>query len=509
MADGTIAYRSAGGRWILLATVLGSGMAMLDGTVVNVALPAIGKDLGAEVAGLQWVLTAYLVTLSALILIGGSLGDRFGRRRVFLVGVVWFTVASLGCAAAPDLPVLIAARALQGVGGALLVPGSLAIIESGFAEGDRGRAIGAWSALGGVATAIGPLAGGWLVTAVSWRLIFVLNLPLAGLVFVAARHVPESRDPDAVLRIDVRGAVLVVVGLAALTYGLIEGPSPGADLAVSLAVGAVGAGALVAFVFAERRSPGPMLPLSIFSSRQFTAANLTTFAVYAALVGVLFLLAVDLQQVLGYSALAAGASMLPITIIMLLLSSRAGSLAQRIGPRLPMTLGPLIIAGGLLMMRQIGVGSHYATEVLPAVVVFGLGLALTVAPLTTTVLGAVDARHAGLASGVNNAVARVAGLLAVALLPPLAGLTGAAYREPLRFSGGFHTAVLIGAGLSVAGGLCAAVGITNPRRPGGPRPAKAGREPAGRGAELVVEPMCCPLDAPALRPGPDRPVTGR
>jgi EmrB/QacA subfamily drug resistance transporter len=494
----TVTYGSTPGRWILVATVLGSGMAALDGTVVNVALPSIGKDLGAQVAGLQWVLTAYLITLSALILIGGSLGDRFGRRRVFLIGVAWFTVASVACAAAPNLVVLIAARALQGVGGALLVPGSLAIIESSFAPGDRGRAIGMWSALGGVATALGPLAGGWLVTAVSWRLIFVLNVPLAVAVVAASRHVPESRDPDAAPHIDGRGAALVVVGLAALTFALIEGPTASTDVVGVVLAGIVGVGGLVGFVVVEHRSRAPMLPLSIFSSRQFTVANVVTFAVYAALGGVLFLLAVDLQQVLGYSALAAGAAMLPITIIMLLLSSRAGALSQRIGPRLPMTAGPLIIAGGLLMMGRIGAGSDYLTDVLPAVIVFGLGLALTVAPLTTTVLAAVDARHAGLASGVNNAVARVAGLLAVALLPALAGLTGAAYREPVRFSGGFHTAVLIGAGLCVVGGLSAAVGITNPRRAsttGAATAATAATDP---------EPLSCPLDAPSLRSGPGR-----
>jgi EmrB/QacA subfamily drug resistance transporter len=494
----TVTYGSTPGRWILVATVLGSGMAMLDGTVVNVALPSIGKDLGAQVAGLQWVLTAYLITLSALILIGGSLGDRFGRRRVFLVGVAWFTVASVACAAAPNLVILIAARALQGVGGALLVPGSLAIIESSFSPDDRGRAIGMWSALGGVATAVGPLAGGWLVTAVSWRLIFVLNVPLAVAVVAASRHVPESRDPDAAPHIDGGGAALVVVGLAALTFALIEGPTASTDLVGVVLAGIVGVGGLVGFVVVEHRSRAPMLPLSIFSSRQFTVANVVTFAVYAALGGVLFLLAVDLQQVLGYSALAAGAAMLPITIIMLLLSSRAGALSQRIGPRLPMTAGPLIIAGGLLMMGRIGAGSDYATDVLPAVVVFGLGLALTVAPLTTTVLAAVDARHAGLASGVNNAVARVAGLLAVALLPALAGLTGAAYREPVRFSSGFHTAVLIGAGLCVVGGLSAAIGITNPRRV-----STIGT------TTTDPEPLSCPLDAPSLRSGPERSPGGR
>lgn len=437
-------------------------MAFLDGTVVNVALPAIGKNFSASVAGLQWVLTGYLVTLSALILIGGSLGDIFGRRRVFVAGVVWFSVASLLCAVAPTLGVLIVARTLQGVGGALLVPGSLSIIQSSFRPEDRGRAIGTWSGLGGVAGAIGPLAGGALVTGVSWRLIFVLNLPVAVVVLWAARHVPESHDVTVSRHVDVRGAVLGVLGLSGLAYALIEGPAGKANAASVVVAGVAAAVGLVGFLVVEHRSPHPMLPLGIFSSRQFTVSNILTFAVYGALSGVLFLLAVDLQQVLGYSAIEAGASMLPITLLMLAFSARAGELATRIGPRLPMSLGPLIITAGLLLMTRVQIGSHYLTSVFPSVVVFGVGLVLTVAPLTTTVLAAVDATHAGVASGVNNAVARVAGLVAVAVLPSLAGLTGAAYRQPHRFSNGFHTAVLIGAGLCAAGAVASALGIVNP-----------------------------------------------
>ncbi|HXQ18143.1 MAG TPA: MFS transporter, partial [Acidimicrobiales bacterium] len=392
--DGGIAYGTTSACWILLATVLGSGMAFLDGTVVNVALPAIGKNFSASVAGLQWVLTGYLVTLSALILIGGSLGDIFGRRRVFVAGVVWFSAASLLCAAAPTLGVLIAARTLQGVGGALLVPGSLSIIQSNFRPEDRGRAIGMWSGLGGVAGAIGPLAGGALVTGVSWRLIFVLNLPVAALVLVAARHLPESHDETVSRHVDVRGAALGVLGLSGLAYALIEGPSGNANRSSVVVAGVAAVVGLVGFVVAEHRSPHPMLPLGIFSSRQFTVSNVLTFAVYGALSGVLFLLAVDLQQVLGYSALEAGASMLPITLLMLVFSAKAGALATRIGPRLPMSLGPLIITAGLLLMTRVQVGSHYLTSVLPSVVVFGAGLVLTVAPLTTTVLAAVEATHA-------------------------------------------------------------------------------------------------------------------
>jgi len=460
------------GRWVLVATVLGSGVAALDATVVNVALPAIGRDLGAGVSGLQWVIGGYLLTLASFILLGGSLGDRYGRRRVFVIGVIWFSAASLLCGLAPNLPALIAARAFQGVGGALLTPGSLALIEASFAREDRGRAIGAWSGLGGIATAIGPFAGGWLVSAVSWRLIFLLNLPLAALVIVAARHVPESADPAAAHHIDVTGAALGALGLAGVTYALIEAtPLPGV----------LGVIALAAFVAHERRQPDPMLPIDIFANRQFAAANLFTFCMYAALGGTFFLLAVDLQQVLRYSPVAAGASLFPITLIMLALSSRAGALAQRIGPRLPMTVGPLVVAAGLLLMGRIGAGSTYVRDVLPAVVVFALGLALTVAPLTATVLAAAEDRHAGIASGVNNAVARVAGLMAVAVLPLTAGIRGNDYRNPSTFSDGFHLAVLICAALAMT-----AVGIAF---------AAIRNEPA---EEAACETQCS-LDAPPLR----------
>jgi EmrB/QacA subfamily drug resistance transporter len=459
-------------------------MAALDATVVNVALPSIGKDLGADVAGLQWIITGYLITLSALLLIGGSLGDRFGRRRIFRVGVAWFALASVLCSLAPTIGVLVAARILQGVGGALLTPGSLAIIEATFAVGDRARAIGAWSGLGGIAAAIGPLVGGWLVSAVSWRLIFLINVPLAAIVLLAARHVPESTDPAAPPRTDFLGASLAVIGLASSTCALIEGPTAAGPVVVVAAV--IGVAGLVAFVLVERRSRHPMLPLELFASRQFSAANLVTLGVYAALDGVLFLLAVTLQEALGYSPIEAGVALLPVTVLMLLFSARAGALAQRIGPRLPMTLGPLIVAVGLLMMRGVSPGAHYGTDILPAVVVFGAGLSLTVAPLTATVLAAAPERHAGVASAVNNAVARVAGLVAVALLPALAGLTGAEHLSPSAFADGFHTAATIGAGLCLAGAAVAAVGIRNPAPtrpvPTAPRPESA-----------------CPVDAPPLR----------
>ena len=437
-----ITFESAAGRWVLAVTVLGSGLAFLDGTVVNVALPAIGRDLDATTSSLQWILNGYLLTLASLILLGGSLGDRYGRRRVFTLGVAWFTLASLLCAVAPTSE-------------ALLTPGSLAIIESTVATGERARAIGAWSGLGGVATAIGPLLGGWLVEAVSWRLIFLINVPIGLFVFVSARrHVPETRDPDAPRRLDALGALLAALGLAGTTYALIQAPDGGASATVL--VGAIaGIAALVAFVIVERHAPNPMMPLSMFSSRQFTAANLVTFAVYAALGGVFFLLVAFLQIAVGYTPLAAGAATLPVTLIMLLLSARSGALAQRIGPRVPLTLGPLILAAGMLLMTRISPGEPYATSVLPAVVVFGLGLTLVVAPVTATVLAAADERRAGIASGINNAVARVAGLLAVAVLPAIAGLTGDSFYDPAAMEDGFRTAMLATAALAVIGGVIA------------------------------------------------------
>jgi len=464
----TLSQRS--GRWLLFASVLGSGLAGIDATVVNVALPALGDDLGASFAGLQWTLNGYTLTLAAFILLGGSLGDRYGRRRVFTIGVVWFALASALCAVAPTVEVLIAARALQGVGGALLTPGSLAMISASFVAGDRPRAIGAWSGLSGVASAIGPFIGGYLVGGPGWRWIFLINLPLAAVVvLVARRHVPETLDPDAVPHLDLAGAVLGAVGLGGVTYALI-GAGGGWSPAVMVS-GVLGAVSMTGFVINEHRSPHPMLPPKIFANRQFTAANLVTFAVYAALGAVFFLLVVNLQVVSGFSPLLAGIALLPITVIMLLLSERSGALATRIGPRLQMTAGPLVAAVGALMFLRIGADASYLTDVVPAVVVFGLGLASMVAPLTTTVLAAAETRYAGVASGVNNAVARAAGLLAVAVIPVLAGISGDSYRHPDEFAGGFHTAVLICAGLLVAGGVVSAALIHNPDRLG-PEPAQ-------------------------------------
>ena len=480
-------YSSARGRWVLLATVLGSAMASIDATVVGIALPVIGRDFNTSLSSLQWVVTAYTLTLAGLLLFAGALGDKYGRLRVFLIGVIWFALASALCGVAPDAPFLIAARALQGVGAALLTPGSLAIIQASFRPDDRGKAIGAWSGLSGVGAAIGPFLGGWLIQAVSWRLIFVINVPIAAFVIaVSLRHVPESRDPSATGAIDVTGSVLVTIGLIGLTYGLIEGPSSGWGKPGPLGALITGVIVLVAFVFWERRAAEPIMPLDMFASAQFSTANVATFVVYAALSGAFFLLPIQLEVVSGYSALEAGIALLPVTVIMLLLSARSGALAQRIGPRLQMTVGPLVIAAGLALFARIGAGGNYLTEVLPAMVVFGFGLSINVAPLTATVLAAVPAEHAGTASAINNDVARAAGLIAVAVLPAAAGLSESSYLHPEQFSAGFRMASFISAGLCVAGGLLCAVFIRNPSKTGQPRAER----PA----------LHCALDAPPAAP---------
>jgi len=402
---------------------------------------------------LQWVVTAYTLTLAALILLGGSLGDRFGRRRVFLTGTVWFALASLLCGLAPTAEWLVAARALQGIGGALLTPGSLALISASFVAQDRAKAIGAWAGLGGLAAAVGPLAGGWLVQW-NWRLIFLVNLPIAAaVVWISQRYVPESRDASAGTRLDVPGTVLAVTGLGGLAYASITAGDGGVTAPV-LVAGAGGLLALVAFVLVERRSAAPLVPLDLFDNARFTATNLVTFLVYAALGASLLLLVLHLQVVAGFSPLAAGTALLPITALLLLLSPSAGALATRIGPRTPMTVGPLVSAAGLLLGLRIGPDASYLLDVVPVVVVFGLGLALTVAPLTATVLEAAESRRAGIASAVNNAVARTGSLLAVAVVPVIAGLGGGTgYTDPVSFAAGFRTSMLISAGLLAAGGL--------------------------------------------------------
>jgi EmrB/QacA subfamily drug resistance transporter len=463
-AGGGLSMSSAQGRWVLSATVLGSGIAFLDSTVVNVALPHIGEDLDTGVGGLQWVINGYLLSVSALILLGGSLGDRFGRKLVFQVGVVVFAIGSVLCAVSPTVWMLIAARVVQGVGGALLTPGSLAILEASFRPDERGRAIGAWSGLAGVASALGPFLGGWLVDAGSWRWIFFINLPLAAfVVLAAARHVPESLDPEASRRVDGLGALLLAVALGGVSWGLI---AAGDGWGTPQAWGGilVGVVAFAAFVAHERRTHDPMVPPSIFASAQFRAANLVTAAMYAGLGGVFFLLVMQLQNVLGYSALEAGAATLPITLLMLALSARSGALASRIGPRLQMTAGPLLVSLGVLMLTRVQAGSHYVSDVLPAVLVLGLGLATVVAPLTATALAAAADRYAGVASGINTTVARASQLAAVAALPVLAGITGDSYLDPDLFSSGFQTAMVITAALAALGGVIAFVGIRNPVR---------------------------------------------
>ena len=450
------------GRWVLLATISGSGMAMLDATVVNIALPSIGRDFGAGFQTLQWIVNAYTLTLAALILLAGALGDRFGRRRVFLIGVVWFAVASLLCGLAPSAEILVAARALQGIGGALLTPGSLAIISSSFVATDRARAIGAWSGLSGVAGAVGPFLGGYLVL-LNWRTVFLVNLPVAVfIVLVSLRHVTETLDTHSPPGLDVTGSVLAAAGLTGLTYALTSLGSGSGHAGVFVA-GAGGVVALVAFVLVERRSPHPLVPLALFADRRFSVANAVTWVVYAGLGVFFFLLVLHLQIVAGFSPVVAGTALLPVTALMLLLSARAGALAERIGPRLPMSLGPLLAAIGFLLTLRIGRGASYLNDVLPAVVAMGLGLSLTVAPLTATVLNSADPRYAGTASGVNNAVARSAGLLAVAVIPAVAGLAGADYTDPMSFEAGFHTAMLISAALLALGSLLAAVLLHEPR----------------------------------------------
>jgi EmrB/QacA subfamily drug resistance transporter len=456
-----LALSSTPGRWLVTVTVLASGMAFLDATAVQVALPAIGRELDANLSGLQWTVNSYTLTLAALILLGGSLGDRYGRRRIFLLGVMWFAVASLLCGVAQNTGQLVAARALQGIGGALLTPGSLALIQASFRHEDRARAIGVWSSLSGISGLVGPFFGGLLVDAVSWRLVFLINLPIALLILaVAGRHVQESRDGGHHGRFDVAGAVLGALALGGITYALIAAAETFArtDFIVSAAVGVVSA---VGFVVREQRTPDPMLPLGVFADRQFSGANIATFAVYGALGGSGLFLVLQLQNVLGYGATAAGAAMLPSILLITLLSPRAGALAQRIGPRLPMTLGPLTVAVGTFLLAFVDGDAPYVVEILPGSILQGLGMALTVAPLTATVLGAAPDALAGVASGVNNAVARATQLLAVAALPVAVGLSGDDYADPAALTDGYRMATLICAALFALGGLVSWATIRN------------------------------------------------
>jgi EmrB/QacA subfamily drug resistance transporter len=456
-----VALGTSQGRWLVAVTVLASGMAFVDATAVQVALPAIGRELDASLSGLQWTISGYTLALASLILLGGSLGDRYGRRRVFLVGVVWFAVASLVCGLAQTTGQLVAARILQGIGGALLTPGSLALIQSSFRPGDRARAIGLWSALAGIAGLIGPFLGGLLVDALSWRLVFLLNVPVAALILaVAGRHVPESRDGGRHGRFDVLGAALSVLALAGSTYALI---AAGEGFARADVLGAAAAGVAggVGFVVRERRAAEPMLPLGLFANRQFSGANLSTLAVYGALGGSSLFLVLQLQTTLGYDATGAGAAMLPAILLITVLSPTAGTLAARIGPRLPMTVGPLVVAVGALLLAGVDGSGPYVLEVLPGSLLQGLGMAITVTPLTATVLAAAPDALAGVASGVNNAVARAAQLLAVAALPVAVGLSGDDYAEPLTFTAGYRVAMVVCAVAFAVGGAVSWLTIRN------------------------------------------------
>jgi EmrB/QacA subfamily drug resistance transporter len=496
-----IPWRTARARGVLATTIIGSGMAMLDGSIVNVALPRMGVDLHGTVADLQWVVDGYLLTLAGLVLVAGALGDRYGRRRVYLVGVVWFGIASLLCGVAPTMGLLIAARILQGVGGALLTPGALAILESSFNREDRARAIGAWSGLSGVAAAVGPLVGGVLIQLWSWRLAFLINPPVAVVcVVLALKFVPESSDTTRSGRPDVLGSATGALGLAGLTALLVEAPSVGIGSPVVIVAGVIGVVGLTVFVVLQRREANPLVPPKLFADRTFTVANLLTFVVYAALGGVLLLMVVQLQVSLHYPPTLAGLASLPITVLMLLLSARSGRLAQRLGPRVLLVVGPLLLAAGMLMLRGVRPGAHYLTGVLPGVIVFGLGLSAMVAPVTATVLAAAPERFAGVASGVNNAVARTGGLLAVAVLPAAVGLGGDAYTNPAALTSSWRLALLICAALALVGAVLA-LGVSNTVLSAGPPPETPPPTPE---SPRPGECLSCGIEGP---PTHVRPVT--
>jgi EmrB/QacA subfamily drug resistance transporter len=512
-------------RLTLVATILASTVVFLDATVVNVALPAMERDLGMGLAGQQWVVEAYLLALVSLLLVGGSLGDHFGRRRIFAIGLAGFGVTSILCALAPDTGVLIGLRGLQGLAGALLVPGSLAILTSTFNGEARGRAIGTWTAWSGISTIAGPAAGGFFTEAISWRFVFWINVPLIAVtLLLTVRSVAESRDPAVVRGFDIPGVLLSALGLGGPVFALIEQPTYGWSDPVVLVPLLAGVACFAAFIVREATARAPMLPLSLFRVRNFAVANAATLTTYAGLIGSSFFLTLYLQQVGGYSPLAAGLASVPVSLMLFVLSPRFGAFTAGVGPRLPMALGPIVGGLGLLLLVRVGTRPDYLTEVLPALLVFGLGLAATVAPLTTTVLNAVDEHNAGIASGTNNAISRVAGLLAIAVMGaavssqfdssvsdhlaradlspqaqhvitsaksrPLAGgdeadklssserdSVGGAIEASSRDA--FQLAALIGACLMVAGGLTSGVGIQNPRRRPAIRPAPARAATAG------------------------------
>jgi EmrB/QacA subfamily drug resistance transporter len=503
-APGSVRLASAAGRWVLAVAVAGEAMVLLEATVVNVALPAIGRDLGAGVAGLQWTLDGYVLTLAALVLPAGSLSDLYGRRRVFVVGVGAFVAASALCAAAPTIQLLVAARFVQGVGGALLTPGSLAIIDAVFHPDDRTRAIGAWAGLTAVAAAVGPPVGGYLTDALSWRAVFLINLPLGAFVIVAAMaRLPESRDPTRAGGLDLPGAALATVAIAGLCFALIQA-SGGLTPAVMTAA-AVSLTAAVAFIATERRSSHPMLPLELFGSRQFAAATVLALVTYAALGGVIFLFVAFLQISLGYTALQAGAATLPVTILLLIGSGPSGAIAQRFGPRIPLTAGAVLTGAGLLLMARIHPGDGYLAAVLPSLAVFGAGLAALITPITATVLASVDARHSGIASAVNNALSRLGQMIAVAALPLAAGLSGTDFEDPVKLAAGFPVAMTVAAGASFAAALLAwtTIGDDALRQPAADTeqaaeqlPPSVQRHCAVAGTPLVTSPHLPPRSRP-------------
>lgn len=458
---GVVRWGTGPARGVLTTTVLGSGMVMMDGTVVNVALPRIGAELHVSVTGLQWILDGYLLALAALILLAGSLSDRYGHQRVFITGALWFGFASLLCGLAVSAPMLVAARVLQGIGGALLTPGSLAILHRSFGRPDRSRAIGAWAGLCELVTILGPLAGGFLMQLWSWRLAFLINLPLTLVCLCFARRyvstVPDRRNR---LRPGLHAAIPATVGLTGITATLIELPVRGAANPLVLTAGVLGLAGLAWFLRAQLSSARPLVPRSLFADRTFSLANALTFVVYGALATVLTLLVLQLQVSMDYSPVQAGLSLLPVTAVMLLLSARAGQLAQRIGPRPLLVGGPLLIAAGMLLMVRIGPGSTYFGSVFPAVLVFGLGLVAVAGPVSAAVLGAAPERDAGVASALNNAIARAGGLLAIAVVPAVAGLTGKSYSDPFALTAGWPVSLSVSAGLAVSGTLFA-IGASN------------------------------------------------
>jgi EmrB/QacA subfamily drug resistance transporter len=453
-------------RLTLIAAILGSSVAAIDGTIVNVALPSIERDLGGGLASQQWISNGYLLTLGSLLLIGGSLGDIFGERRIFSIGLAAFGVFSVACAAAPTVGVLLAARALQGASAALLTPSSLAVIVAAFDRRERGKAIGAWTAWGAIATIVGPLAGGLIVDTASWRWIFAINPFLVVTTLVLVRMAVPPAPEGQRRPVDLLGAGLCVGGLAGVVFALIEQPHYGWSSPAIFLPLILGVGALVAFLFYERRTATPMLRLDLFTQRNFSIGNLQTLTMYAGLSALFFFLVIFVQQVAGYSALKAGLTTLPSTAVMFLLSRRFGALADRHGPRLFMGLGPLVGACGILLLLRTGTNTSYFGDLLPALLLFGLGLSMTVAPLTATVLADADEGEAGIASAINNDIARVAGLVGISVIGVVAAstLNGDAFVANSQSVRAFHDALVICAALLVAGGLMAAIGIVNPRR---------------------------------------------